>query len=263
MTDLNIVYSGGSGGFLLLHLLLLSEKYHVCFDKNKTFNQAFDQQWKINGLHNWKRNETWPDNKKTFESISSLCKIYFVCNPINIENLNHYPGKTLVIYTDYYSQLLLAYYKKANWYCNTVSISDSTVPIDLKLTELLSDYLLTTWNRYYHDVKEESWPDCNSFNNIQNLPLYIQDELFANEYTFISQRLPLANYKDHDVDKAIMPILNLADYTIRLQDLVNSNGSILTEILSTPAMNSKQLTFLQTWKQLHPPELLSKIGIDL
>jgi hypothetical protein len=99
---------------------------------------------------------------------------------------------------------------------------------------------------------------------IRKAEIFIWDEApTANKYTFESQRLPVANYKAYEVNELVAPVLNLADYTIRLQDLINSNGSILTEILSTPAMNSKQLTFLQTWKQLHPPELLSKIGINL
>lgn len=263
MTNLNIGYSGGSGGFLLLHLLLLSEKYHVSFANNKTFDQAFSQQWTIDALHKWKHTETWPDNPLTFDSTSLLNKIYFFCNPIDITDLTQYPGKTLVIYTDYHSQLLLAYYKKARWYYDTTSSSDFNVPIDLKLSELLSEILSLKWQQFYDDVKDSSWPKCDNFQEICNLPLHIQQELSTDPHFFEAQKLPTINYKTQDVHESIAPILQSADYTIKLQDLLNSNGSILTETLGMPPINSKQQAFLEKWKQLHPPELLSKIGINL
>jgi hypothetical protein len=54
MNNLSIGYSGGSGGFLLLHLLLLSDQYHVEFKDNKLFAEAFAQQWKIIDPNQWK-----------------------------------------------------------------------------------------------------------------------------------------------------------------------------------------------------------------
>jgi hypothetical protein len=68
MNELSIGYSGGSGGFLLLHLLLLSDQYHVKFKDNKTFDEAFEKQWKITNPNQWKSLETWPDNLQTYNS---------------------------------------------------------------------------------------------------------------------------------------------------------------------------------------------------
>ena len=59
----------------------------------------------------------------------------------------------------------------------------------------------------------------------------------------------------------MLPFLNSADIVVKLQDVVNSNGKILEELLEIPTMNSKQHELIERWKKLHPQELLEQIGI--
>jgi len=257
MTDLNLGYSGGSGGFLLLHLLMLSGQYHVELQQNKTFAEAFEQQWKITNPDHWKESETWPDNAQTHISQTQLNKIYFFCNPYEKLDWGRYPGSTLILYTDYYSQTALAHYKKANWYYKT------KLGQDLKFSAY--KLLLKKWQHHYQNIKDSSWPECRSFRNIKQLPESIQKEILENphtaEYLNYQYISPVEEYQGHWVFNSIIPMLTTADFVVRLQDLVNSNGSILVDLLNIPPMTPLQLKFLKTWKQLHSLELLSSIGI--
>jgi hypothetical protein len=256
--NLSIGYSGGSGGFLLLHLLLLSDQYHVEFQQNKSFAEAFEQQWKITKPTEWKLSETWPDNSQTYASQTALHKIYFYCNPYDQPGWAQYPGSTVILYTDYHSQTLLAHYKRAHWYYKRTRPS-----VDMKF--LTYRELLKNWRNHYNQIKDPSWPKCVSMRDIDNLPEHIQKEVLANPYTcnFLNYQYhtPVEKYHDQMVFDKIVPLLKSADYAIRLQDLVNSNGAILAERLKISHLNDKQLHFLQQWKKMHPPDLLDKIGI--
>ncbi len=123
-------YRGGSGGYLLLHLLLLSGKFHVSFEEDKTIEEIVADQWKIVDPNKWKSLEHKPNNAKTISSASNLDKILFFCNPRreyffgdreSFLDVGGYYGtayptiKTVYIYTDIDSQHELAFYKKA--YC--------------------------------------------------------------------------------------------------------------------------------------------------
>jgi hypothetical protein len=260
MTNLKIGYSGGSGGFLLLHLLLLSGQYHTEFKENKTFAQAFEQQWKITNPDHWKSSETWPDNSQTYNTTSLLNKIYFFCNPCNTSDLGHYPGSTVILYTDYASQQRLAYYKKAHWYYKKDRPGFDFIKFVYYRT------LLKNWRTHYQNIKDPTWPECASFRKIDQLPDPIKNEVLANPYTTdylnYQYKAPVENYQNCLVYKEIMPVLKSADVAIKLQDLVNSNGEILSELFPIPPMNKQQLELLHIWKNLHPKDLLDKIGIS-
>ena len=119
MNSLNLLYSGGSGGFFLLHLLLLSKQYHCDFGTDKSLEQIIEHQWNIVQADQWKSTEIWPDNTKT--SLGPEPRIYFYCLP-NSPNAN--PGRQILLYTDFLSQLRLSFYKKAWWYVNSNSIKN-------------------------------------------------------------------------------------------------------------------------------------------
>ena len=55
--------------------------------------------------------------------------------------------------------------------------------------------------------------------------------------------------------------LESADYTITLQDLVNTNGEILVSLLDIPPINDSQRDLIKHWCSLHDPTLLKTIGI--
>jgi hypothetical protein len=127
--DLNIFYYGGSGGFLFLHLLLLSGNYTCHFHhENISLNSyqswflffkkvVYKNQWNIGP--EWKNTESWPINSVTQTMDLGKQKIYFTCN--QIEQWESLPGKKVFLYTDLRTELRLAWYKKAfayykKWY---------------------------------------------------------------------------------------------------------------------------------------------------
>jgi len=263
MKDIKLSYSGGSGGFLLLHLLLLSGKFYTSFDKI-TLNEVIDSQWNISNHNKWKESETWPNNEITRLTITSLRKLYFSCNPADDKNLTIFPGKNLIVYTDIDSQVELAYFKKSHWF-----LGDTSKSLTLSKINFLKSKL-TIWNIHYNNIKDPSWPKCLSFRHINRLPTAIQQELLESEYIHQIlnwQRLPNPThyateyYKNELVYSPILPFLNSADIVIKLQDVVNSNGKILEDLLEIPTMNNEQHKLIERWKKLHPQELLEKIGI--
>jgi hypothetical protein len=269
--DLNLFYSGGSGGFLLLHLLLLSDQYFSSFPTELSLDEIIKHQWQIKDPAQWKEKEISPSETETKKAVCDLQKIYFYCNP-NYANIKYFPGGVnLCLYTDYASQRKLAYYKKANWFYDSAYISSFTA----------YKFLIRSWQDHYRNVKDSSWPDCKTFRKIKNLPEYIQKELLDNPHThnylnYKFKNLPKYKfenlsdltfehytelYQGDAVYKPIYPFILNADVRIKLQDLVNSNAEILLDLLDIPKINSKQKDLLDHWRSLHCPQLLRDIGI--
>ena len=259
MTNWALQYSGGSGGFLLLHLLLLSDKFYTAFNRNLSLDQIIQEHWNIKSPNQWKSTEIWPDAQITLDAQVDFDKIYFQCNPFDHDYttiLKELRYKKIVIYTDYQSQLLLAHYKKANWY---FSITGQ----DIKYSEFRK--FLNNWKDHYANIKDPSWPKCLSVRHIDRLPENIQREILADPYTnyflnFTYQN-PSLYFNNELVHSPIVPYLESADVVVKLQDLVNSNARILETLFDIPKINNKQLALLQKWKQYHTKELLTSIGI--
>jgi hypothetical protein len=242
--DLKIGYSGGSGGFLLLHLLLLTDQYYTSFKQPNTIDNIIKHQWMIHDHNNWKDNENWPDNDATIDHQTDLAKLYFFCNFNDIEwkKIN---TKSLFIYTDLSSQTVLAEYKKAHWFVDPDK----------------------EWRQFYSVVKAEEWPACDNIESIADLPDWIQEELFEkfNASGFTKpKKIAIPNGKLFDgvvVHEHIRDYLKSADYTIKLQDLVNTDGEILIGLLDIPPINDRQRDLIKHWRDLHDPILLKTIGI--
>lgn len=262
MTNWALQYSGGSGGFLLLHLLLLSDKFYAAFDRDLLLDQLIQEHWDIPSPDQWKSTEIWPDNQLTLDSQVHVDKIYFQCNPYGNDRksiLEEIPHKKIVIYTDYHSQDLLAYYKKAYWYTGRTAWN-------IKYIEFRK--FLKTWQTHYNNVKDPSWPKCPSIRHIGRLPDHIQKEILSNpqiEYflNFTYRDPSRALFNNDLVHEPMIPYLESADVVVKLQDLVNSDAKILETLVNIPKINSKQLALLQQWKQLHTDEILTSIGINL
>lgn len=256
-TVYNLGYRGGSGGFLLLHLLLLSGHYRQDIFNGIDFNDIVKNQWNIDDHDKWKNNEVWPINGQSLSSASLQNNLLFFCNPTeqeffqksqivdfasncyndvkdpswpdvksaaDFEKLpshiyneiysvldckdaldylrNNLVSKSVWLYTDFYSQNELAYYKKAYYYFREPSRSK------------------------------------------------IQD---FDEYADI--------WQDTLVDKKAIYFLNHSDIQIRLQDLVN-NPKILVQYQLVEQITQQQFELINHWKKLHPPDLLEKIGIN-
>ena len=255
--ELNLLYSGGSGGFLLLHLLLLSDQYWCYFLENQNFSELIKQQWKINHHHDWKKTEVWPRNDHTKNSQLPMNKIYFYCNPHDIPPEN-YCNFNLVVYTDYNSQQKLAHYKKAHWHYQKTAQA-----VNNKFSDGIR--LLREWKKHYNNVKDPTWPNCLSFRKISTLPHNIQAELLNDPYTskFLNYQHveKSAIYQNTPVYAPMLPFLQSANVTILLQDLVNSRAEILVKLDIVTNINQAQIALLDRWKSLHTKELLESIGI--
>ena len=173
MSDLKLYYSGGSGGFLLLHLLLLSGRYYTAFDVDDSINSIVDKQWNISDHSRWKTFEIWPNNLATWSADTSLDRLYFVCNPDHAD-IPSIPGKNLILYTDIDSQIELSYYKKSHWFLNDRSSS-------LKIAQFKR--LIQEWLAHYNNIRDPSWPGRVSPRHINRLPKLIQQELLQSKYT--------------------------------------------------------------------------------
>lgn len=257
MNNWNLLYSGGSGGFLLLHLLLLSKKFHAEFEKELTLNQIIQEHWNIISPDQWKKSEIWPNNQLTASSQVNADKIYFYCNPYNYST--EFAGKKIVIYTDLHSQRLLAHYKKANWYCGGSRVFDVRYAV--------FKTFLKRWQDHYNNIKDPNWPKCISVRHLSRLPKNIQAEVISNPYTeyflnFTYQESE-ESFNNELVYKPMIPFLKSADIVIKLQDLVNSNATILEKLFDIGNINVKQIELLNKWKQFHSKELLADLGISI
>lgn len=257
MKDLNLFYSGGSGGFLLLHLLLLSGQYHVVFGNRVEIDPelAIDQQWQVFDANRWKTREVWPNNEKTFRSDSKLTKIYYYCNPWEKpQEIKDYSSYNVGLYTDFYSQFKMACFKKANWF----SILGS------KLYGVRSR--LPVWIEYYSKIKGPDWPDCPDITQINFLPGEIQNEIFNNPLTQSILKVVLSAetgiYQNQQVSSEVLPFLATANTVVKLQDLTNHPAATLKQVFDIDNMNRRQIDLLERWKKLHPPHLLTSIGIS-
>jgi hypothetical protein len=269
MQDIKIGYSGGSGGFLLLHLLLLSGKFYTAFDSTDSLQNIINSQWDIKNHCDWKKSETLPNNLLTALSTDTqTSRLYFFCNP-GFENssFTQCHAKSLILYTDIHSQADLAFLKKSMWWQNGSNTREHN------FVRRSYGILVEQWNMHYCNIKDPSWPSRVSPRRIHKLSTPIYKEILESEHT--QNRLKQVSdyldgipfgailYKNTLVDQYILPFLNNANVVIKLQDLVNSNGSVLLDILDIPCINKQQLDLINHWKKLHPPALLEKIGIKI
>jgi hypothetical protein len=277
-TDLKLGYSGGSGGYLLFHLLLLSGKYYANFDaetinskllkdgnsylanqlnlaqqnesSNIDINTVIKHQWDISDPRFWKTNEIHPKNKKTKLDKINLSKIYLFGNPDSdypdkTSDWYNYSAKSVIIYTDLPSQVTLAYYKNCKWFINNSKM----------------------WYKIYNQLKGSDWPNCSSYTDLKNLTQHIQNELYEkfnflagpSDIKTISQSFTL--YKHTPIIDSMIDLLETADHAVKLQDLVNTNGEILLDISGLDQITDSQRKLLFNWRNLHDKKILDKIGI--
>lgn len=243
--DINLFYSGGSGGFFCLHLLLLTDQCHCVLGNNvQTFEQVFQQHWNISDISSWKDSEAWPDNVATQQSKITR-KVYFTCN--NVHQWQRLPGKKIVLYTDIETQCALAKAKHAHWFIDRTDQQFADV---------------------YNSIKGIDWPDCNSVAEFDTLPQAIKDECVNRFYLFPQQEFksstlvnPILNdavYFGNDkvyADLVNEKVFEQADIVVKLQDLINSNGDVLFSQLELTS-NNRCKEFVTHWLSLHTEDQL-------
>lgn len=281
--DIKLCYFGGSGGFLLLHLLLLSDQFACKFVVNKqtenlSIDKIIERQWNITNPRHWKSLEVWPDNRATLNSDIQR-KIYLFC--FSAERLpkfwgvDQFSGKQLFLYTDAASHRALAAYKRAYPFIDGLARYPSFVSY--------YRYHLQLWRKHYADIRDASWPDiCTGPNGFRNLPEHCRRELLSNPFTVQSLTFPKVDkinkeHQDrllnswHVEDQGILPdgtivaahvaeAFNESDMQIRLSDLLQ-NLNILESITGVP-INQRQISLSDKWISLHPPEILQKLNIS-
>jgi hypothetical protein len=252
----NIGYRGGSGGFLFLHFLLLSDQYYNDIFGNVDLSDVVKQQWNIANHSEWKNTEFWPNNHAIVEAKTDLDKLLYFCNPTAEDFFQKKYTVDIV----------------AKWYQD---IKDPAWPIITSVDDFVN---LPQW------ISDEMYNTLECKNTL----LYLADKDKTKTvwlYTDFDSQNELAYYKkayfyydqpdkekiqkstdltetwqNLKVDKNAAYFLNHSDIQIKLQDLVNSPDSLIDHGLITH-VSQKQHDLLKHWKSLHPPELLNKIGI--
>lgn len=256
MKELTIQYGGGSGGFLLLHLILLGSKYRCLFKGDQEFDLLFKEQWNIQDHHQWKSSEVWPNNPATLAS-DFKNRIYFCCNPGDTTFPFEARGRRIVLYTDLRSQIKLCRYKNSYFYSPKSAWSR-----DLELQRL--------WRNHYNNIKDPFWPKCLSTRQFFSLPEHIRKEVgqhrdtvamaACKNYDDYLYRLHVTWYHDTPVDYRMLPYLMQAHDTVSLQELVNDTNATLRR-LGFEKTNKAQQKLVDHWCSLHSPLLLKSIGI--
>jgi hypothetical protein len=259
----NVGYQGGSGGFILLHFLLLSEKYHTCFDSNYDFKNILERQWNISNASNWKDSEFRPDNySTTISEKNNKNKLLYFCNPDrdNFFNFNPFIKRNPFIN-----------FKKN--YCNVkdpswpnINSFDDFLKLPKKIQdEVINDHKIKNIGNYFealNDQKTYIWlyTDINSQNE---LAWYKKAYFYFNE----KNKEKITNVESYAtlwngtlVDTKSVYFLEHSNIQIKLQDWVNK-PDLLVDYQLIEKVSQSQIDLLNHWKKLHPPELLKLIGI--
>lgn len=277
--DIHILYSGGSGGFIAAHTILKSQQ-HFCLFKSypkfypktdtkskflEQFSQIVQQQWDITNPSLWKNNEVWPHNSATQQhTIEGMDRLYLSCGHYVINQT----AVNVLLYTDIESQFELSQYKRAYFFQNSNNYQT--------IENFLYEKMNKAWKIFYNNVKNESWPAVELL-DIKSLPGNICQQLLETSPEFenfincnqdsISEcwrkHTLLTQSSDYlpgigKVDAGIVQVFPLVDYTIKLQDLIQTKGRCLTDCLALP-WTEEHAKLIDHWVALHPPELMKKI----
>ena len=150
--DLSLLYLGGTGGFFLLHLLLLSDEKFYC-NGYENIDSIIKKQWSKN-FNNWKSRETWPSNYQTYLTVTRNRKLFFHCH--EYVNWEKSQDQKIFLYTNLETQLALSKLKKSFIY-----IKNNEHIID-KLEEKVYSTSVQFENETYHYLVPEliSKSDC-------------------------------------------------------------------------------------------------------
>jgi hypothetical protein len=255
MTPYNIKlgYLAGCGGFLALHLLLQSGRHKCWFDQD--VNKIIDQQWNIVDHTKWKSTECWPSNEHTRALEGNT--ILFYCNPQPADwlGIEH----KIFLYSDLTTQLTMAKYKNAWIYLPSVDRSDLTL-----------DHV---FRQLYRNLRDYSWPECDSIKQSRTLPEHILRELDTHsDYQALLtanswEQWWVSSVQNTVVNNCIVTpecamFVDTADQALTLQEMVNSQGQALLGPLGLVSTDTHK-TLIKRWIQLHPPNLLESIGINI
>jgi hypothetical protein len=160
MDDLNIYYIGGSGGFYLMHQLLMTGKYwcsfgekfnHLTIDEVRTYTFNTDRK-------SWKDNEIWPKNAETAAHTTELRKLYLFNNMWGFSDWEKYNGIKLALSMDERSWLRMTSAKGAALYWNK--------PIQKYFSITRNALRENAYKRYISSSKEQAGSWCYDWKDI-------------------------------------------------------------------------------------------------
>jgi hypothetical protein len=228
-SDIHIYYYGGCGGFFVLHLLLLSEKYKCIFHSNFDFNDVFKFQWysKIwsdENVTSWKVLEYQVNNNETKKS-NLEHKLFLWANPTP-SNYNNSTGYKIVVYSNIWNQFKMAYKKRCFWF-NMFSTSDYKQTI----TDIIGSFD----------------PSQNYDNQMQDYTL-CKDFLDKQSVEWNNDRIYHKFKSEIDIDTA--------DIAVKVQDIIKTEGKCLYDPLGLQ-LTEQVKQFTRDYVELHPPNLRS------
>lgn len=256
--DLNIYYSGGSGGFLFLYLMLLS---------------SCTYQLAVNNGHEWfcnwvqqHRNEHWFQN---WVDQNIDLPIGELPDGLNTEERREYILNTvtceenyLKIYQNFYKshihKELVDFMIHQQWNSTKTNWKDNEYwPLNHLTQQLSGEH-----NKIYFTCNDaEQWKSLPGFKIIIWTDIRSQIRLcwfkkanwFVNDTkkSLLEHRKLISQLLKSPVDRAVSKLWDQGS-CIKLQDIVNSKH-----------WNNQQLEFLQHWCKQHPEKLLKKIGIEI
>lgn len=250
--DIYLGYCGGSGGFILLHLLLASGEYYVNFGNDIGFDDVVQDQWRIKSLAEWKNHERWPHLWHTIWGDSLMPRIYFFCYP----TLKEYFDQPQEYIVRCYQQVKSPSWPEIHGFRDYQRLCP-TIKQECELQHGLSPIV-----RYYTNRKKFVWiyTDIHSQNDLCFLKkagrYYQKPEL---------PKLTPTTYEIHHddpIDPMAAVFLQACDQTLRLQDVVN-DPSVLVDRGLISSLNGTHSTLISRWISLHPPDLMHKMGIAL
>lgn len=243
-------YRGASGGFFLLHLLLMSNKYHVDFQSDKSFEDIFREQWQITHADFWKMKETWPNNYQTAMSTTTRQKILFYCNPTKQEFFQN-PYDIVPCYFDV----------KDNTWPEISCFQDyENLPNYIKQECELSHGLLNIvqWCREWQCARR-IWLYTDAY--AQNeLAFYKKAYKYFDKTNKHKTSIQSRSWHGFMIDAAAIDFLECSDTILYLQNVIN-RPDLLVRTKLLDAITKSHLDFIERWCSLHPQDLLADIGI--
>ena len=252
----NIGYRGGSGGFVFLHFLMLSECYYTNF-VNHSVSEVIDHQWNIKNISQWKYTEIWPSNFDTINTASDLPKVLYFCNP-SISEFENTQQSLFVTFKQSYNDIKDLSWPDIDSFDDFIALPENikTEMLTVSGTYNILDYYQTKYKLF----KIWLYTDFNSQNELawhKNAYYYCKD-LATQKITDIKKHSSV--WENELVDNHALYFLNHSDIQIKLQDWIN-DPELLVELKLIELVTPAQIDLIDRWKKLHPPELLKLIGI--
>lgn len=273
--DLNIFYSGGSGGFYLLHYILLFKQHWCALEFPNALQHIVDHgsraqhdQLRLSSTTyadcsgpDWpsyaEYNQLYPRLDQPVKS--ELEKLHTAWGH-NVDFIDQgFDTKLKLIFDYQWNIQTTSKWKQGEiWPNNSVTLAESNPPRPYKIFFSCMSPDSDVWPEYpgkkiliYTDIKSQlrltRSKNAGWFFN-ENQPTTTTIKKFMRQAFAVN---------DLKIYNRLQSHVNTADHAVYLQDLVANPESVL----GTPVTNRHQ-QFTRHWKNCHPRELLLKTGLD-